>query len=465
MPTIDEERRKQLAIPSRSMQGQKPPTNMLSPTSVPPAPLRLPAIPPRIEQGVAPPQAGATGTWGAGATGEVPTQTPGESMISPYQNAYQKMGGGWRGAGGAYGQLMKDTFINTPLRLGNLQRDYTKAVYGGPAEFAAGAVGIGPDKAPPAPNAPPVAPVTQTAAPPGAAASTIPAATQPPGYFDAAQAEKTKAALAQPRVALPSDTVAPGGGSIQWNAMGRGTLDQLAPGQRDQFTRPGGMTITPDQASELAKRVQTVPAESFHRPMASTMEALSNARNAAMDRGDFNAVRRSYLSPADLQAENERIVEKRALSGRQQMLEARARDQFATPGNRRQAQRQLEQMNAIEAKAPDRQQQAFANQIAATNAQANVTRANAALNRPQKPQVRMMYETDPKTGENVQRAYAVGVGADGQPTLTPMDPRLDVKAANPPAPVDQKQRVAGQTYTAPDGRTVKWNGATWDVIE
>lgn len=420
MATIDEERRKRLAIPSRSMQGQKPPTNMLSPTAVPPSPIRALNKP---------------------------------SPLDPYRQAAQEMGGGPRSAGAVLGTGFKRTLVDAPLELGQQVSNYAGWLYGGPAEFAKGLVGMRPENA------------AQGAAQP---AQNIPSATQPSAPAQPVTQAATQP-MAQPPIAQPGQVaqvpqeVQPGGGSIQWNAMGRGALDQLAPGQRDQFTRPGGMTITPDQASELAKRVQTVPAESFRRPMASTMEALSNARNAAMDRGDFNAVRRSYLSPEDLQAENEQIVEKRALSGRRQMLEARAREPISTNGslsemftrvgNRKQAKAQLQQLEEQAAKSPGYAQQAFENQIAATNAQANVTRANAALNRPN-VSVEKRRVVNPETGAEEDQLFLFDKNSG---RLTPYAAELNPTAPQP-APPDRKQLVSGQPYTLKDGSVGVWDG-------
>ena len=242
------------------------------------------------------------------------------------------------------------------------------------------------------------------------AASNAPAAAplpNQPDYWNDAQAAKTQAVMDKNKQASAATSNAPytmdnvpqGGGYMSWGgAMGKDTMAKLDPSQRAQFQQPGSLSITPDQASALAKRVMTVPAESFHRPMASSDQAVAEARNAAMDRGDFEGVRRSYLTPEQRKAENDQRAAAMADRAEQQRLESMA-TQAVSPsmpwgqmmtaaGNRRFARDRLQQMAAERVQnakiASDDKQQAFANQIALANAQANQTRANAALTRPGK---------------------------------------------------------------------------------
>lgn len=266
---------------------------------------------------------------------------------------------------------------------------------------------------PAAEAAPAPAASTQPAEPTQAAQQPAPTADKAPAkppYWDEAAAERTRSALRgqpdqqsqPPATAYTMDTVPEGGAYMEWGAPGKGER------RGERFRRPGNISITPEQARAMAAGVNTVPAESFARPMPSSDEALANARFAAADRGDFDAVRRSYLSPDERRAENRQNVERRALDARRQLLESRAREPLATTGSpgrfynsladRRLARSQLDQLNEADVKARElaasQAQQGFGNEIALLNAQANQMRAQAAFNRPGRwvPQTRKVFD-------------------------------------------------------------------------
>ena len=378
--------------------------NTLSPAAVPPQILR---IPPRTQMG---PPAGT-----------------GIAEFNAIGNAFNNAGGGAQGAGAATREAGYQFLVKPPMDIGRAVTNYTTNLYGPPArlmaQFGKGLVGM--TDQPTTPATPPVAqpaaapaavtPTTQTTTPPAALPST-------PDYWNADQASKTRAVLNNPQAAPAAtsnytmDNVPQGGGYMSWGgAMGKDTMAQIDPSHRGQFQQPGSLSITPDQASALAKRVQIVPAASFHRPMASSDQAVAEARMAAADRGDFEGIRRSYLTPEQRQAENEQRDAAMADRAEQQRLEAMATQavspsmpwgqMMTTAGNRRFARDRLQQMAAERVQnakiASDDKQQAFANQIALANAQANQTRATAAqtkaLNRPGQSQVMQWNETDPKT--------------------------------------------------------------------
>ena len=395
--------------------------NTLSPSAVPPQTLR---IPPRPQMG---PPAGT-----------------GIAEFNAIGNEFNKAGGGAQGAGAATREAGYQFLVKPPMDIGRAVTNYATNLYGPPArlmaQFGKGFVGM--TDQPTTTATPPVAQpaaattMTQTTTPPAALPST-------PDYWNADQASKTRTALNNPQAAPAAtsnytmDNVPQGGGYISWNgAMGKDTMAKLDPSQRVQFQQPGSLSITPDQASALAKRVMTVPAESFHRPMASSDQAVAEARNAAMDRGDFEGVRRSYLTPEQRMAENEQRDAAMADRAEQQRLESMATQpvspsmpwgqMMTAAGNRRFARDRLQQMAAERVQnakiASDDKQQAFANQIALANAQANQTRATAAqtkaLNRPGQSQVMQWNETDPKTLATNHRMALVNKET-GQ--ITPLD--------------------------------------------
>lgn len=431
--------------------------NTLSPAAVPPQSLRMPS---RSQMGP-----------------RSPAGPSGPSAAAPYVQAFQQAGGGPRGAGAVTRTALKRTLVDAPLAIGGKVADYTKWVYSGPAAFTAGLVGL---EKPQATAAPAAAPAVTPAAQPAPATQPTSTAPAKPAYWDEAQAAKTRAALQTGAVpAAPAgytmDNVPQGGGYISWGApMGEATLNQLAPGQRDQFRQPGSISITPERASELAKRVMTVPAESFHRPMASTDQAVAEAQAAAAARGDFEGIRRSNLSPEDRQAENEQRTAASAARAEQQRLEAMATapisfrqswgDMATTAANRRYARERIQQVGeertAAANAASEAQQQAYANQIAMMNAQANQTRATAALNKPGKKSIVKVKQYDENgivTGETPM------LFDEDNPALTPMAPDLNVSEPPPAMGVGRGELVKGQAYRLNDGRIGVWDGEGFDV--
>lgn len=374
-------------------------------------------------------------------------QASGPSVVqqSPYQRAYQEYGGGIRGAGAVTTQALKRTFVDAPQYLGRQVERQMGALYGPPArvagEFGAGMLGIRPAQPQAAPAAAIPAetaqPTPQQAAPP-----------QQPSYFDPAQAERTRQTLNQPAAqpaaqptAQPTLNDAPqGGAAIQF------------PGQ-------GVRIVTPEQASDLSKRVNVVSSQAFLRNP--QLEAqLSAARSAAADRGDFEGIRRSYLSPEDREAENQAIRQRRAASGERQRLEAQAREPI--PGqptataarNRAFAGQQLkrldertQQQQSAQAKA---EQQAFENQIALGNLGANQARA---LRRPSGQFQVVMQDQYDDQGFKIGQTPLLLNNESG--TLTPMGGAAAPQSA---VGVPKSELVPGQVYTGKTGEIVVWDG-------
>lgn len=276
-------------------------------------------------------------------------------------------------------------------------------------------------------SAPPEARLGQTtAAPPE----------EPPAPRSARPRERTKTAPSP--VGYSMENVPQGGGYISWDApMGEKTLSRLAPEQRDQFRKPGSISITPKMAKELAGRVNTLPADEFLRMMAPNPQAITEARNRAMNRGDYAAVERSYLSPEERQAEDERRWQAEAENAERVSLESMATapislrqswgERATTARNRRFAADRLRQIANQRASSGDAEQQAFDNEIAMMNALANRDRASASLNRPGRRSIFRMKQYDESgfvTGEGPPMLFDPDKG-----TLTPMVPELSATRA------------------------------------
>lgn len=378
------------------------------------------------------------------ALSPAPTRKPAEMTIprpptsgQVISGAYQQAGGGATGVGAAARETANQYLVRGPLNVGNAVTNAYTSLYRPPLtamqQFAEGALYGGPKKAGNQPVAAPAAPAAPAAAP--AAART---------FEDPVQAARTRAAMAQSGqpVQQPTlDSVQPGGGAIQ--ALAR-------PGQ------PVTM-LSPQDATAMAGKINTVPAESFRRPMASTDQALSQARSAAMDRGDFEGVRRSYLSPEDRHAENLQIREKRALSGRRQKLESDASEPLNS-SNRAKRRVARERLAALDASAlqgaslqAQQAQDAFSNQIALGNMQANQLRASKSLERPNVIKTRKIFDQDGfQTGEemvsfdpNTNTLTPLSTGQPNGADMMQQAQEAIAQGADPQAVMAELQRLQG----------------------
>ena len=268
------------------------------------------------------------------------------------------------------------------------------------------------------------------------------------------------------------DNVPEGGGYISWDSpMGENTLGRIAPDKRDMFRRPGSISITPEQAKSLSSRVNTVPAGAIAVPSTNDLVA---ARQEAVNRGDFEGVRRSLLSSDALDAENRNIYANRANAAQISQLESRARDpvslrsmdEFLTSvGNRRQAGRQLGMLYRNQGNSGS----SLRDQIALENAKANQIRANAALNRPKNFSIETSKIYD-GLGQVIGERRMLFDPESGALTPLPSDlnaasqPTDSIENNVPIVPSDVKQRVVRQVYANSAGDKARWTGKDWEPV-